>query len=90
MLQPAEPSRQARHRAVQVIPYEELVQRDKASLDISWLRDESLEDSENVPDPEVLAAEIADAYNNTGAAVKKREDTHKMAKANKAFAHYRW
>lgn len=39
---------------------------------------------------ECLAAEIADAYNNTGAAVKKREDTHKMAKANKAFAHYRW
>ncbi len=37
-----------------------------------------------------LAAEILDAANNTGAAVKKREDTHKMAEANKAFAHYRW
>jgi small subunit ribosomal protein S7 len=37
-----------------------------------------------------LAAEIIDAANNTGAAVKKREDTHKMAEANKAFAHYRW
>lgn len=37
-----------------------------------------------------LAAEILDAYNNTGAAVKKKEDTHKMAEANKAFAHYRW
>ncbi|HHX51011.1 MAG TPA: 30S ribosomal protein S7 [Clostridia bacterium] len=37
-----------------------------------------------------LAAEILDAYNNTGGAVKKREDTHKMAEANKAFAHYRW
>lgn len=37
-----------------------------------------------------LAAEILDAYNNTGASVKKKEDTHKMAEANKAFAHYRW
>jgi small subunit ribosomal protein S7 len=37
-----------------------------------------------------LAGEIVDAYNNRGAAVKKREDTHKMAEANRAFAHYRW
>ncbi|MGV8145256.1 MAG: 30S ribosomal protein S7 [Alkaliphilus sp.] len=37
-----------------------------------------------------LAKEIMDAANNMGAAVKKREDTHKMAEANKAFAHYRW
>ena len=39
---------------------------------------------------ENLANEIIDASNNTGAAVKKREDTHKMAEANKAFAHYKW
>ena len=39
---------------------------------------------------EKLAAEIMDAANNTGAAVKRREDTHRMAEANKAFAHYRW
>ena len=37
-----------------------------------------------------LAAELLDAYNNTGAAYKKKEDTHRMAEANKAFAHYRW
>ena len=37
-----------------------------------------------------LASEIMDAYNNTGAAVKRKEDMHKMAEANKAFAHYRW
>ena len=42
------------------------------------------------PMHEKLAFEIIDAYNHTGAAVKKREDTHKMAEANKAFAHYRW
>ena len=39
---------------------------------------------------ERLAAEIMDAANNTGSAVKKREDVHKMAEANKAFAHFRW
>ena len=39
---------------------------------------------------EALASEILDASNNTGAAVKKREDMHKMAQANRAFAHYRW
>lgn len=39
---------------------------------------------------EKLAAEIMDAANNTGAAVKKREDTHKMAEANRAFSHFRW
>ena len=39
---------------------------------------------------EKLAGEILDAFNNTGASIKKKEDTHKMAEANKAFAHYRW
>lgn len=39
---------------------------------------------------EKLAAELIDAFNKTGASIKKREDTHKMAEANKAFAHYRW
>lgn len=39
---------------------------------------------------ERLARELMDAYNNEGSSVKKREDTHKMAEANRAFAHYRW
>jgi small subunit ribosomal protein S7 len=39
---------------------------------------------------EKLAAELMDAFNNTGATIKRREDTHRMAEANKAFAHYRW
>lgn len=43
-----------------------------------------------MPMREKLAAELLDAYNNTGAAVKKKEDTHKMAEANRAYAHYRW
>jgi len=37
-----------------------------------------------------LAGELMDSYNNTGSAIKKKEDTHKMAEANKAFAHYKW
>ncbi len=39
---------------------------------------------------EKLAGELMDAANSTGAAIKKREETHKMAEANRAFAHYRW
>ena len=39
---------------------------------------------------EKLAAELADAFKNQGTAIKKKEDTHKMAEANQAFAHYRW
>lgn len=39
---------------------------------------------------ERIAAELFDAYNNTGSSVKKKEDTHRMAEANRAFAHYRW
>jgi small subunit ribosomal protein S7 len=39
---------------------------------------------------EKLSAEIIDAANNRGGAIKKREDTHKMAESNRAFAHYRW
>ncbi|MCB1198688.1 MAG: 30S ribosomal protein S7, partial [Deltaproteobacteria bacterium] len=39
---------------------------------------------------ERLSGELIDDANNTGAAIKKKEDTHKMAEANKAFAHYRW
>jgi small subunit ribosomal protein S7 len=42
------------------------------------------------PMREALAQEILDAYNNTGTSVKKRDDVHRMAQANKAFAHYRW
>ncbi|MCX7856951.1 MAG: 30S ribosomal protein S7 [Deltaproteobacteria bacterium] len=59
------------------------------SLSLRWLIRYARERSERTM-KEKLAAEIIDAYNNKGGAVKKREDTHKMAEANKAFAHYRW
>lgn len=61
----------------------------KMSLGIRWLIRYARARSERTM-AEKLAGEIIDAYNNKGSAVKKREDTHKMAEANKAFAHYRW
>ena len=61
----------------------------KQALGLRWIVNYSRERSEKTM-IERLSAEILDAFNSTGAAVKKREDTHKMAEANKAFAHYRW
>ena len=61
----------------------------RLSLGIRWLVNYSRNRGEKTMH-ERLAAELMDAANSTGASVKKREDTHKMAEANKAFAHYRW
>jgi small subunit ribosomal protein S7 len=61
----------------------------RATLGLRWLVNYSRNRGEKTME-ERLANEIMDAANNTGASVKKREDTHKMAEANKAFAHYRW
>ena len=59
------------------------------SLAVRWLVRNARERSGKSME-EKLAAEIIDAVNNRGGAVKKKEDTHKMAEANRAFAHYRW
>ena len=61
----------------------------KQTLGLRWLTTYSRARNERTM-RERLAGEIMDAANGTGGAVKKREDTHKMAEANKAFAHYRW
>ena len=61
----------------------------RQTLGLRWLTNYSRARSEKTM-KERLAGELMDAANNTGAAVKKREDTHKMAEANKAFAHFRW
>jgi len=61
----------------------------RISLSMRWLVRYARERGERTM-PEKLAAELLDAANNTGGAVKKKEETHKMAEANKAFAHYRW
>jgi small subunit ribosomal protein S7 len=66
------------------------VRTDRAqALAIRWLIGSSRSRSENSME-ERLSGELLDASNNRGAAVKKREDTHRMADANKAFSHYRW
>ena len=64
-------------------------QERRYTLGIRWLVDFARKRGERTM-AERLAAEIMDAANNMGGAVKKREETHKMAEANKAFAHYRW
>lgn len=67
----------------------EVNSRRSTTLAIRWLVDFSRKRKENTM-AQRLANEIIDASENTGAAVKKREDTYKMAEANRAFAHYRW
>ena len=61
----------------------------RQTLGIRWILAAARKRGEKVM-AQRLAGELLDAANNTGAAVKKREDTHKMAEANKAFAHYRY
>ena len=61
----------------------------RLTLGIRWMVGYARQRSERTM-RERVAGELMDAANNTGAAIKKKEDTHKMAEANKAFAHYRW
>ena len=61
----------------------------RMTLGIRWIVNYARLRGEKTMD-ERLSGELMDAANNTGAAIKKKEDTHKMAEANKAFAHYRW
>jgi len=70
------------------VPVEVRPQR-RLSLSMRWLIDAAHARAEKSME-EKLAAEILDAANNRGTAIKKKEDTHRMAEANRAFAHYRW
>ena len=70
------------------VPMEVRAER-RQTLGLRWITAYSRQRSERTM-KERLANEILDASNNTGAAVKRKEDMHKMAEANKAFAHYRW
>jgi small subunit ribosomal protein S7 len=70
------------------VPVEVRPQR-RLSLSMRWLIDAARDRAEKSME-EKLAAEIIDAANNRGTAIKKKEDTHRMAEANRAFAHYRW
>ncbi len=70
------------------VPVEVRPERQRA-LAIRWIIQAARQRPEKTM-VERLAAELWDAYHNRGAAIKKREDTHRMAEANRAFAHYRW
>jgi len=70
------------------IPVEVPVERGQA-IAMQWIRDNARNRGGHSMQ-EKLSLELIDAYNGTGASMKKREDTHKMAEANKAFAHFRW
>lgn len=86
------PSVEVRSRRVGGATYQvpvEVRPERREALALRWLIIASRGRNENTME-ERLAAELMDAANNRGTAVKKREDTHKMAEANKAFSHYRW
>jgi small subunit ribosomal protein S7 len=86
------PSLEVRSRRVGGATYQvpvEVRSERREALAIRWLITAAKNRNENTME-ERLAAELADAVNGRGTAVKKREDTHKMADANKAFSHYRW
>jgi small subunit ribosomal protein S7 len=87
-----EPSVEVRSRRVGGATYQvpsEVRPERRRALAIRWLVTAARSRGENTM-TEKLAGELLDASNNRGAAVKKREDTHKMAEANRAFSHYRW
>jgi small subunit ribosomal protein S7 len=91
-LENVKPSVEVRSRrvggATYQVPVEVRPERAQA-LAIRWLIDHARKRSENTM-IDRLSAELLDAANNRGSAVKKREDTHRMAEANRAFSHYRW
>ncbi|AOS43434.1 30S ribosomal protein S7 [Lacunisphaera limnophila] len=70
------------------VPVEITFERQE-SLALRWIVD-AANGRKGIPMREAIAAEIVDAYNNTGSVVKKKEEMHKMAQANRAFAHLRW
>ena len=88
----AKPTVEVRSRrvggATYQVPVEVRPQR-RVSLSMRWLVD-SARAREGKSLQDKLAAEFMDAANNRGGAIKKKEDTHRMAEANRAFAHYRW
>ena len=88
----ASPVLEVRPRRVGGATYQvpmEVPQPRRVSLAMRWILNAARARTGR-PIAERLAAELLDAANNTGVAVKRREDTHRMADANKAFAHYRW
>ena len=91
-LQNVSPSVEVKSRRVGGSNYQvpvEVNTKRKQSLAMRWILEAAGKRNEKTMKSK-LAGELQDAYDNKGSAVKKREDVHKMAEANKAFAHYRW
>jgi len=91
-LENARPLVQVKPRRVGGATYQvpvEVPQSRSMAIAFRWIRDFA-RSRPGKPMQEKLANELMDAYNGTGSAVKKKEDTHKMAEANKDFSHYRW
>ncbi|MDP2204846.1 MAG: 30S ribosomal protein S7 [Alphaproteobacteria bacterium] len=92
VLEKVKPSVEVKSRrvggATYQVPIEVRPSRAQA-MAMRWLKEASSNRNDKTMDAK-LASELMDAHNERGAAVKKREDTHKMAEANKAFAHFRW
>ena len=91
-LENARPKLEVKSRRVGGATYQvpvEISYERQQSLAFSWMV-KSAKARKGMPMREALAQEIIDAYNNTGGVVKKKEETHRMAQANRAFAHLRW
>jgi small subunit ribosomal protein S7 len=91
-IQNATPLLEVRPRRVGGATYQvpvEVSPRRGLSLALRWIV-RSARERKGMPMKEKLASEILDAYNNTGGAIKKKDEMHRMAEANRAFAHYRW
>ena len=85
----ADPVRMFHEALDNVKPAVEVRAERRQALAIRWIIDAARKRGEHTMEDR-LSNELLDAVNNRGAAVKKREDTHRMAEANKAFSHYRW
>ncbi len=91
-LENAKPRLEVKSRRVGGATYQVPVEVEPArqiAVGLRWIRDYA-SGRKGQPMMQALAAELLDCYDNTGNVVKKRDDTHKMAAANRAFAHYRW
>jgi len=91
-LENAKPKLEVKSRRVGGATYQipvEIHNERQVALALNWLASYA-RGRKGLPMKRALAAELLDAFDNTGSTVKKKDDTHKMAAANKAFAHYRW
>lgn len=91
-LENAKPSLEVKSRRIGGATYQvpvEIPADRRTSMAINWIIDNSREKAGRSME-EALAAELADCFQNQGTTIKKKDDTHRMAEANKAFAHYKW